>query len=59
MSITTESELTEMQKNSEVVGTTLRAMREYAKVGMSTKELDEYGGELLKAYGDKSAPYET
>lgn len=59
MSITTESELTGMQKISEVVGTTLRAMREYAKVGMSTKELDEYGGELLKAYGAKSAPYET
>ncbi len=59
MSITTESELTGMQKISEVVGTTLRAMREYAKVGMSTKELDEYGGELLRAYGAKSAPYET
>jgi len=34
-------------------------MREYAKVGMSTKELDEYGGEILKNYGAKSAPYET
>jgi len=59
MSITKESELTGMQKISEVVGTTLRLMREYAKVGMSTKDLDEYGGELLKAYGAKSAPYET
>ena len=59
MSITKESELIGMQKISEVVGTTLKLMREYAIVGMSTKELDEYGGEILKRYGAKSAPYET
>lgn len=59
MSITKESELLGMQKISEVVGITLKRMREYAKVGMSTKELDAYGGNILKSYGAKSAPYET
>ncbi|MBW1295397.1 type I methionyl aminopeptidase [Aquimarina litoralis] len=59
MSITKESELIGMKKVSEVVATTLKLMREYAKVGMSTKELDEYGGEILKSYGANSAPFKT
>ncbi|MBL4709974.1 MAG: type I methionyl aminopeptidase [Flavobacteriales bacterium] len=59
MSITKESELEGMKKVSEAVALTLKQMREYAKAGMSTKELDEFGGKILKAYGAKSAPYET
>ncbi|UTW65475.1 type I methionyl aminopeptidase [bacterium SCSIO 12643] len=59
MSITNEAELNGMKRVSEVVGITLKRMREYARVGMSTKELDEFGGEILKSYGAKSAPYET
>lgn len=59
MSITKEAELIGMKKISEVVGTTLKLMREYAKVGMTTKELDLYGGKILNSYGAKSAPFET
>ena len=44
MSITKASELEGMKRVSEVVATTLRLMREHAKVGMSTKELDNFGG---------------
>lgn len=48
-----------MQRISEVVGTTLRKMIEYAQPGMTTKELDEYGGNLLQTAGAKSAPLIT
>lgn len=56
MSITSQAELEGMKKISEAVGTTLRRMTEYAKPGMSTKELDEYGRTILEEYGAKSAP---
>lgn len=56
MSITSESEWVGMQRVSEVVATTLKAMREYAKPGMTTKQLDDYGRKLLEANGAKSAP---
>ncbi len=59
MTITKEAELIGMKRISQIVGTTLKQMREYAKVGMSTKELDEFGGSILKSYGAKSAPFES
>lgn len=59
MSITLESELEGMKKASEVVAYTLKEMRKFARVGISTKELDNYGGQLLNDLGAKSAPYLT
>ena len=59
MLISEDHELEGMKKISEVVATTLKQMREYAKIGMSTKEIDDFGAEILKSYGAKSAPYET
>ena len=56
MSINKQSELYGMQQVSEIVALILKAMRQYAKPGMSTKELDEYGGNLLAYFGAKSAP---
>ena len=59
MSITNEAELQGMQKASDAVAHTLKAMKNYAKPGMSTKELDEFGGKLLDEFGAKSAPFLT
>lgn len=59
MSISKESELIGMKKVSEVVAKTLKQMRNHAKAGMSTKELDEFGGQILNSLGAKSAPFET
>lgn len=59
MSITNQTELEGMKKVSEVVAITLKAMREYARPGMSTKQLDDYGYDVLKSYGANSAPFLT
>ena len=59
MSITTESELIGMQKASEAVAYALKEMRNYAQPGMTTKALDNFGGQILNDLGAKSAPYLT
>lgn len=59
MSITNESELMGMQKAGTAVASTLRQMIDYAKPGMTTRELDEFGAKILSNFGAKSAPYVT
>jgi len=59
MSITNEEELTGMQKASEAVAHTLKEMCNYAKPGITTKELDDYGAKILESFGAKSAPFLT
>jgi methionyl aminopeptidase len=59
MSITNEAELAGMKKVSDAVALTLKEMREYARPGMSTKQLDDYGAQILSDMGAKSAPYLT
>ncbi|WP_267403100.1 MULTISPECIES: type I methionyl aminopeptidase [unclassified Chryseobacterium] len=59
MSITNESELIGMQKVSEAVAYTLKEMVNYAKPGMTTKEIDEFGAKILSDFGANSAPYLT
>lgn len=59
MLITNDDELLGIKAISEVVALTLKQMRLHARIGMSTKELDDFGGEILKSYSAKSAPFET
>jgi len=56
MSISSQNELNGMKAISEAVGVTLHEMREYAKPGVSTKQLDEFGKTILEKFGAKSAP---
>lgn len=56
MSITKDYELHGMQEASRAVAATLKAMREHARPGMTAKELDDFGGEMLNSLGAKSAP---
>jgi len=56
MSITSESEWVGIQQVSEAVALTLKQMRAYAEPGMTTKQLDNFGRQLLERYGARSAP---
>jgi methionyl aminopeptidase len=56
MSITSYTELQGMQKVSEAVGSILKQMREYARPGITTSQLDEYGRQLMDIAGLRSAP---
>lgn len=59
MSITNEEDLIGMQKVSEAVAYTLKEMRNYAKPGITTEQLDNYGATILSDFGAKSAPLLT
>lgn len=48
-----------MQRISEIVGITLKKMRQHARPGMNTGELDEFGAGILHQYGARSAPLIT
>jgi len=56
MSISSNQDLEGMKKVSEAVATTLQRMQDYARPGMSAKELDEFGRDILAQFGARSAP---
>lgn len=56
MSITKSYELEGMVAISEIVAIVLKEMREYCSPGMTTRDVDEYGGKRLKQLGARSAP---
>ncbi|WP_299991665.1 type I methionyl aminopeptidase [uncultured Pontibacter sp.] len=56
MSIDSNEDLEGIKKVSEAVAVTLRKMREHARPGMTTRELDDFGHKLLQSYNAQSAP---
>lgn len=56
MIIKTDEELKNLEEIGQICGKVLKTLVESAKVGMTTKELDDIGGELLKDMGAESAP---
>ncbi|MEM9918964.1 MAG: type I methionyl aminopeptidase [Bacteroidota bacterium] len=56
MSIESQQELQGIRAAGKAVAIALKKMREFARVGMSTKELDEYGFEILRSFGAVPAP---
>jgi len=56
MSIESQDELQGLQAASQAVAITLKKMRNYARPGMSTQELDIYGFKLLQSFGAIPAP---
>lgn len=56
MSIASEKDLIGIKNAGKAVAITLKEMREFAKPGMSTKTLDDYGLSVLSAFGAIPAP---
>lgn len=56
MIVNNEEEYNGLVAASHAVAVTLSEMKEYAKIGMTTKEIDDFGGKVLKKLGAKSAP---
>jgi len=56
MSIRKNEDLQGMLRVSRAVALTLREMKAHVRPGMTTRELDNFGGALLKKFGARSAP---
>ena len=48
MTIRTEQDIIGMKQASEAAAKTLRLMKIYCATGMTTREVDQYGGEIIK-----------
>lgn len=58
MTIRTEQDIIGMKQASEAAAKTLRLMKNYCAPGMTTRDVDQYGGEIIKSCGaPMAAPY--
>jgi methionyl aminopeptidase len=56
MQIQSEKDIVGMENAAKAVAITLKKMREFCRPGLSTKEIDDHGQQLLSSYGARSAP---
>lgn len=56
MTVEDQQDIEGLKKIGKIVATTIREMKRQVRAGMTTKELDEIGGEILMSYGAVSAP---
>lgn len=59
MTVQNQNDIDGLKKIGKIVALTISEMKNHTRVGMTTKELDEIGGELLKRHGAVSAPKAT
>ncbi|WJH34570.1 type I methionyl aminopeptidase [Paenibacillus sp. CC-CFT747] len=56
MTIGSEKDIEALKEIGRIVALTVKEMKRSARVGMTTKELDEIGGRILQSHGAVSAP---
>lgn len=59
MTIGSQDDIDALKKIGKIVATTINEMKRQTRVGMTTKELDEIGGRILKSHGAVPAPKAT
>lgn len=59
MTIGSQNDIDGLKEIGKIVALTIKEMKSRARVGMTTKELDEIGGLFLKKHGAVSAPKST
>lgn len=56
MTVGSQKDVENLKRIGKIVAQTIREMKRHAQVGMTTKELDEFGGKFLRSHGAVSAP---
>lgn len=59
MTIESQQDIDGLKEIGRIVALTIHEMKSRARVGMTTKELDEFGGSFLKRHGAVAAPKAT
>lgn len=59
MTVQNQEDIQGLKEIGRVIALTIKEMKDCARVGMTTRELDEIGGQVLKKHGAKSAPKTT